>query len=90
MEFKPLGDARAHYWKVIAMADAVGVSLVDEWDAGRLTPKAHAGMIDRCRGCKGVAACGRLLDKWPDLQAAPDYCANKSTFAQLKGQKTGR
>lgn len=84
MDIKPLGDARAHYWKVIEMADAVGVPLVAAWDAGHLTSADHAGMVERCRGCSGVAACGRLLAGKPDLEAAPAYCENKDTFARLK------
>lgn len=84
MDFKPLGDARAHYWKVAKMADAVGVPLVAAWDAGQLTSQDHAAMIHRCRGCSGVAACGRLLAGQPQLAVAPAYCENKDTFAGLK------
>ncbi len=85
MEIKPLGDARAHYWKVVKMADAVGVSLVKAWDDGRLRSGDHAAMIDRCRGCSAPGACGRLLEGRPALDAAPKYCENKDVFAQLSG-----
>ena len=84
MDIKPLGDARAHYWKMIGMADAVGVSLVKAWDEGRLSAADHAGMVERCRGCAGVAACTKLLDGRPDLKVAPDYCVNRDVFVELQ------
>lgn len=81
---KPLGAARDHYWKVTDMAAAVGVSLADAWDKGALSTADHAAMINRCRGCTGTAACGRLLEDRPTLDAAPSYCVNKDVFAGLK------
>jgi hypothetical protein len=84
VQFQPLGDARDHYWKVTDMAAAVGVSLVDAWDAGELTSVGHADMIERCRGCTGVATCGRLLEDRPALDEAPSYCVNRDVFAGMK------
>ncbi len=80
MRPKPLGNPRDHYWKVIDMANAVGVSLVDEWEAGRLTSDGHAAMIERCRGCKKPTACAKLLEDWPVLEDAPGYCENRAVF----------
>lgn len=87
MRPKPLGNPRDHYWKVTDMAVAVGVSLVDEWDAGRLTPDDHAAMIERCRGCTQPRACARLLQDRPALVSAPGYCENRARFdAMTKGE----
>ena len=81
---KPLGAARDHFWNVTDMAAAVGVSLANAWDMGELSTADHANMVERCRGCTGVAACGRLLVDKPTLDAAPSYCENKMVFAELK------
>lgn len=83
MDFKPLGDARERYWMTIKMADAVGLSLVDAWSAGRLSPQAFDGMITRCRGCSEPRACARLLEGRPALDKPPAYCANADFFDGL-------
>ena len=83
MRPRPLGNPREHYWKVTDMAVAVGVSLTDAWEAGRLTPDDHARMIERCRGCTQPGACARLLQDRPVLVSAPDYCRNRATFDDM-------
>ena len=80
----PLGNARAHFWRVIKMANATDVDLSSALDEGRITSQAYADMITGCQGCAQVGKCDRLLAQRPELPDAPDYCVNKATFADLE------
>lgn len=84
MTIKPLGDARDHYWMTMKMGDALGRSLVDAWNDGRLTPEGYAAMIAKCRGCSAPDACARLLEGRPALEEAPAYCANADVWERLR------
>ena len=79
-----LGNARDHFWRVIKMAAANRVDLSEALDKGAITADAYADMITGCRGCKQVGTCDKLLAKRPQLEAAPEYCVNKDTFARLR------
>lgn len=80
-----LGDPREHFWRVIKMANANKVDLSTALDEGVIDIEQYADMISGCRGCEKVAACDRLLANLPTLERAPDYCVNRSTFAELQG-----
>lgn len=86
MTFKPLGDPKAHYWKVLRMAAARDVSLRDAAAAGDLPQEAFSAMIERCRTCEKPGACARLLDRFTALEATPGYCRNTDEFARLAGE----
>ena len=75
---------REHFWRVIKMAKANEVDLSTALDEGQIDIEAYADMIERCRGCSAVAACDRLLDENAQVNAAPAYCRNSRTFAELK------
>lgn len=79
-----LGDPRAHFWRVIKMAKANEVDLSTALDEDRINIADWAEMVERCRGCAAVAACDKRLIGSPKLDAAPAYCRNKATFADLR------
>ncbi len=80
-----LGDARAHFWRVIKMAKTCEVDLSTALDEGKINIAAYADMITGCRGCEQVGKCDRLLENTAHLDQAPAYCVNRQTFIQLQG-----
>ncbi len=87
---QPLGDPRAHFWRVIKMAKATDVDLSSALDGGRIDVPAYTEMIHRCRGCAAVGACDRLLAAQPQLDAAPGYCENAHRFGRLRASGAGQ
>lgn len=79
-----LGRARDHYWRVIKMAKACDIDLADALEKGQITVAGCSEMITACRGCTQVGTCDRLMDVAPKVDAAPEYCENKDTFARLR------
>lgn len=79
-----LGDARAHFWRVIKMAKACDLDLSTALDEDRINIAAYADMITGCRGCAEVGKCDRLLAEQAHLDQAPGYCENGDTFARLR------
>ena len=79
-----LGDARAHFWRVIKMAKACEVDLTAALDKGGINIAEYADMISDCRACPDVDQCDRLLADRMQLEQAPEYCANRPTFARLR------
>lgn len=84
---KPIGNALDHYWRVIGMANATNVNLVEAMDQHRLSQKEWADMVNACRHCDWVTECDRLLSRSPDLQDAPHRCANCFRFAELSANQ---
>lgn len=80
---KPIGKSMDHYWRVIDMANATDVNLVQAMDENRLTAQDWAEMVETCRRCDWVPECDRLLSRAPNLQNAPSRCANCFKFAGL-------
>lgn len=78
-----MGDARAHFWRVIKMANACDVDLSTALDAGEIDIDGYAQMITDCQSCAQVGHCDRLLANLPELEVAPDYCVNREQFARL-------
>ncbi|MEL6685406.1 MAG: DUF6455 family protein [Pseudomonadota bacterium] len=81
-----LGDARAHFWRVIKMAKTCEVDFSTALDEGQINIATYADMITGCRGCEDVEKCDRLLAGTAQLDQAPDYCVNRETFARLREQ----
>ncbi len=79
-----LGDARAHFWRVIKMSKTSDVDLSTALDEGKINIAAYADMITGCRGCEKVEKCDRLLADAAHLDQAPEYCVNRETFTQLR------
>lgn len=79
-----LGDARAHFWRVIKMAKACDVDLSTALDEGKIDIDGYADMITACQGCTQVGTCDKALATIPKLDEAPEYCVNRETFAELR------
>jgi len=84
-----LGDARAHFWRVIKMAQASDVDLSTALDEGKINIAEYADMITSCRSCTEVARCDRLLGEEAHDSAPPEYCVNRQIFALLRQDQTG-
>ena len=81
---KPLGDPRAHYWRVIGMAQATGVDLVGAFETERLSSETWAHMVNRCRACSCVAGCDRWLAAGNTACVPPRGCENRERFGLLR------
>jgi hypothetical protein len=79
-----LGDARAHFWRVIKMAKACDVDLSTALDEGQIDIDGYEEMITGCRGCTQVGQCDKALATVEKLDQAPEYCVNKDIFADLR------
>ena len=79
-----LGDARAHFWRVIKMAKACDVDLSTALDEGKINSLEWSDMVTGCRGCAQAGKCDRLMREQVKVDKAPAYCVNKDTFAELR------
>lgn len=81
----PLGDPARHFWMTRSMARALGVSLSEAMIEGRLSQKAYADLVTRCRRCKSVDACEDWLAHHShDACSAPSCCQHAHLFETLK------
>ncbi|MEC3861264.1 DUF6455 family protein [Mesobacterium sp. TK19101] len=79
-----LGDPTRHFWITRSVARVMGLNLADEMASGRLSEKAYAQMITRCRGCPLTNQCTEWLASRTDLsRTAPDGCRNASELNRL-------
>lgn len=81
---KPLGDPRAHYWRVLGMSKATGVDLAGAFASGRLESATWAGMVERCRACPWVKGCDRWLGAGQQAAVPPKRCLNRDRFGLLR------
>jgi hypothetical protein len=77
-------DVREYFDRVINMAKAVDVDLSTALDEGQIDVESYADMVTACCSCPQVGQCDRMLADLPTLDQAPEYCANKDTFARLR------
>jgi hypothetical protein len=84
MTMRPLGEPRAHYWRVIAMAKATGLDLVRAFEAGELDSQTWADTVQRCRSCAWVGGCDRWVSEDHDGSAPPTPCLNRRRLALLR------
>ncbi|WP_342078477.1 DUF6455 family protein [Yoonia sp. SS1-5] len=96
MAMHRIGAARPHYWKTLAMARATGVSLRRALADGSVDAQAYAQMIEDCRRCAAPDRCAKCLDQTHltsrptiNLDAPPDYCANRQLFITLRAEQSG-
>ena len=63
------------------MAERLGVDLSERLAAAPdAETAAYAAMVRRCARCGEHAACHRLQDENPMLDAPPSYCRNADVF----------
>lgn len=84
MDMKPLGNSMEHYWRVIGMANAVGVDLAEARDSGALSEDLWADMVQLCRKCQWEDGCSKFLETPHTDQMAPFNCLNAVRFEALK------
>lgn len=69
------------------MARALGIDL----EAGVRDGHIDQGLVERlkwrCVLCDQPDACERLLSVRPNIDAAPDYCINSRTLAELRSKE---
>lgn len=72
--------------RVNAMAEAMGVDLVELTLRGTLSDDALDDMVVKCTGCTQPCACDTWLDAngASNNDAPPSYCRNDDVFAALK------
>lgn len=81
---KPLGNTMDHYWRVIDMANTVGVDLAKQREDGVLTDALWADMVQQCRKCQWLGGCQKFLDTSEGVQTAPFDCMNADRFEAFK------
>lgn len=84
MNMRPLGDRRAHYWRVISMAKSTGLNLVRAFEDGRLDTPTWAETVERCRSCTWVGGCSRWCAEDHAGSAPPEKCLNRRRLALLR------
>lgn len=68
------------------MADTVGADMGQALLEGRLTGQELRGMVLNCCACEGAGDCPDwLADHKAGAEAAPGYCRNRDTLAELRG-----
>ncbi len=75
----PLGNPALHFTLTQMAARAAGVDLSEALGDGRLSGKAHAEMITRCRGCHSADVCETQLA----MGIVPKGCPNAAAFGKL-------
>lgn len=65
------------------MARALGIDLEVAVKEGHIDQVQIQHLKLRCALCDQPDACARLLSARPVLDAAPDYCVNRKTLAEL-------
>ncbi|ABV94355.1 hypothetical protein Dshi_2622 [Dinoroseobacter shibae DFL 12 = DSM 16493] len=75
---------RKHAALVDRMSDRLGVDLEESAFRGEISPELIPDLVLRCTNCANPEACTRLLDSMEQLEAAPSYCVNRDTLANLR------
>lgn len=76
-----------HHAKLVAqMADTLGVDLPEQMQRGELDSEDLRQMVHKCTGCTRPGQCATwLAANAQGAAAAPSYCRNADTMAQLRG-----
>ena len=81
---KPMGDARAHYWRTLKIAQATDVPLANALNSGALSQTDYAEIITKCRRCPHPGECAAVLAKGGKMDAPPDFCCNRAFLMALQ------
>lgn len=66
---------------VSGMAERLGVDITAEIATNpEAVGRSYLNMVTRCAHCSDHAACTKLQDENPALDAAPDYCRNRDVL----------
>lgn len=66
---------------VSGMAQRLDIDIADRVAANPETAgRSYAAMVERCAQCSDHEACARLQADNPMLDAAPDYCMNRTVL----------
>lgn len=87
---KVLGKLMDHVRLVARMAKATNTDLVGASEAGDLSQKDWAKMVQTCRRCTWADDCGDWLDKHETEACAPGTCLNRERFETLKTKEAAR
>lgn len=71
------------------MARALGIDLEIAVMDGHIDPKQIERLKLRCALCDHPDACSRVLLARPIMEAAPDFCVNSKSLAELPRKSTG-
>ena len=70
------------------MARALGIDLESAVKDGHIRRDQIERLKLRCTYCDEPDACARLLSERPNMEAAPYYCVNSKTLAELAPKDT--
>ncbi len=73
-----------HYRLVSRMAQVTGTDVVAAAEAGDLSQKRWAGIVQTCRRCQWSGRCQEWLDGHDNVEKAPSTCLNRHQFEVLK------
>jgi len=79
-----LGQLMRHVRLVAGMAKSTEIDLVGAVNAGDLTQKDWADMVQTCRKCSWAGDCPEWLAAHQNEDCAPDTCLNQARFGALK------
>ena len=65
---------------VSGMAERLDIDLAARMAQPEAGGRSYLNMVMRCAKCSEHAACARLQEDNPALDAAPDYCMNKDVL----------
>ncbi|MBY6057373.1 DUF6455 family protein [Leisingera daeponensis] len=83
-EAEGLGNIFRHLWLLRAVAQAAGVDLDREMQAGRLSGLEYARMVTACRGAGCSKSCALWLStRRDDAPAVPEFCPRADVFKRL-------
>lgn len=67
---------------VSGMAERLDIDLEARMAQSETAGRSYLNMVMRCSKCSDHAACARLQDENPLLDAAPDFCMNKDVLSR--------
>ncbi len=85
-----LGQIMAHVRLVGRMGKATDTDLNGAYEAGDLSQKEWAEMVQICRGCDWADHCDAWLDSHEKVACPPENCLNRSKFEELEVRAKAR
>lgn len=81
---RKLGKTRHHFQLISRMAKTTETDLVSAYDAGELSQRDWAGMVQGCRACGWSGDCASWMDDQDSAVDPPRTCVNRDRFLDLK------